>query len=345
MGDIRVGASSWADRRLLGSGWYPREANTTAGRLTYYAEHFDLVEVDTTYYAIPAVETTTAWVQRTPASFTFDVTAFGLFTGHPTPVSALPADLRPTHGPNRVRRTDLDPATWDRLWERFHEAITPIAAVGKLGVVLLRFPSWFARGDAARRRVLATARECAPFTVAVDLRHRSWFEDGNALDTMLFLQRHGISYCCVDMPPGHQGWQPPVLAAPADPAIVRFERHAPDRMRPDPERPDRDRPDRFRHTYTDGQVRWWIARLRQLAEDVSEVHVLLDNCCGDQAPRDAARLAALLTDVPAGRVSAHGGGASARSGGASARSGAGHEVNPPRPVSPAGGGRSAGGFR
>jgi uncharacterized protein YecE (DUF72 family) len=290
MGDIRVGASSWADRRLLASGWYPREVNTTAGRLTYYAEHFDLVEVDTTYYAIPAVETATAWVDRTPASFTFDVTAFGLFTGHPTPVSALPADLRPSGGPSRVRRTDLDPATWDRLWERFHEAIAPIADAGKLGVVVLRFPAWFARGDAARRRVLATARECAPHTVAVDLRHRSWFEGDHALDTMLFLQRHGISYCCVDLPPGHEGWQPPVLAAPADPAIVRFEGHA----------RDQDRPDRFRHSYAEGQLRWWVARLRQLAEDVNEVHVLLDNCCGDQGPRDAAKLAALLNPVPAG---------------------------------------------
>ena len=108
---------------------------------------------------------------------------------------------------------------------------------------------------------------------------------------MLFLQRHGISYCCVDLPPGYAGWQPPVLAAPADPAIVRFEGHT----------PDQNRRDRFRHAYADGQLRWWVARLKQLAEDVDEVHVLLDNCCGDQAPRDAARLAALLLNpVPAG---------------------------------------------
>jgi uncharacterized protein YecE (DUF72 family) len=234
-----------------------------------------------------------AWVERTPASFTFDVTAFGLLTGHPAPVSMLPADLRPAHGPGRgssVRRKDLDPGTWYRLWERFHEAVAPIAAAGKLGVLVLRFPTWFARGDAARRRVLATVRECAPHRVAVDLRHRSWFEGGNALETMLFLQRHGISYCCVDMPPGHEGWQPPVLAAPAAPALVRFEGHA----------PGQDRPDRFRHSYADGQLRWWVARLRQLAEDVDEVHVLLDNCCGDQAPRDAATLAARLNPVPAG---------------------------------------------
>ena len=99
MGHIRVGTSSFADRRLLASGWYPREVDTPAARLRHYAERFDLVEVDTTRYAIPAVETTTTWATATPGGFTFDVTAFGLLTGHPTRVSALPADLRPPGGP------------------------------------------------------------------------------------------------------------------------------------------------------------------------------------------------------------------------------------------------------
>ena len=71
MGRIRVGTSSFADRRLLASGWYPRDVDTPAGRLRYYAGHFDLVEVDTTRYAIPAVETTTTWATATPAGFTF----------------------------------------------------------------------------------------------------------------------------------------------------------------------------------------------------------------------------------------------------------------------------------
>jgi uncharacterized protein YecE (DUF72 family) len=288
MTDVKVGTSSWADRRLIASGWYPREVNTPAGRLAYYSDRFDLVEVDTTYHAIPAVETTTAWVDRTPPWFTFDVKAFSLFTGHPTPVSVLPKDLCPTSGPSRVRRKDLDPAVWDRLWERFHGAIEPVAAAGKLGVVLLQFPGWFARGDAARRRILATVRECGPVKVAVELRHRSWFEDGHALETLLFLQEHGISFTCVDMPPGHQGWQPVVLAASADPAVVRFEGHDREHAK------EHDTQHRFRHAYGDTQLRWWVARLRQLAED-GDVHVLLDNCCGDQAPGDAQRLVAVLS--------------------------------------------------
>src|SRR5687768_13100238 len=110
MADVKVGTTSWADRRLIASGWYPREVNTPAGRLAYYSERFDLVEVDTTYHAIPAVETTAAWVDRTPPWFTFDVKAFSLFTGHPTPADALPKDLRPAKDP--VRRQDLSRSAW-----------------------------------------------------------------------------------------------------------------------------------------------------------------------------------------------------------------------------------------
>jgi uncharacterized protein YecE (DUF72 family) len=290
MGDIRVGTSSFADRRLLASGWYPREVDTPAARLRHYAEHFDVVEVDTTRYAIPAVETTTTWATATPAGFTFDVTAFGLLTGHPTRLSALPADLRPSGGPGTVRRKDLDPALWRAIWDRFHEAVEPIVAAGKLGALLLPFPAWFARGDAARRRILATAdeaRAAGSHRVAVDLRHPSWFAGDRALETLLFLQEHRIGFCCVDAPA-----TPAVIAATAEPAIVRFEGHSRD------DAPGN--PDRFRHTHTDGQLRWWITRIKQLAEDVDELHVLVDNCCGDQGPRDAARLAEAFSPAARG---------------------------------------------
>ena len=95
MGQVQVGTASWTDRTLLESGWYPPEADTPEKRLRYYARQFGLVEVDATYYALPAEQTAAAWVARTPAGFIFDVKAFSLFTQHPTRVAALPKDLRP----------------------------------------------------------------------------------------------------------------------------------------------------------------------------------------------------------------------------------------------------------
>ncbi|SIN41991.1 DUF72 domain-containing protein [Micromonospora cremea] len=289
MGVIKVGTSSWADQSLLRSGWYPRSANTPAGRLAYYAGRFPLVEVDTSYYAIPAPEITQGWVDATPAEFTFDVKAFGLFTGHPTPVAALPRDLRPAGGPSRIRRRDLPERAYDELWSRFRAALDPLAADGKLGVVLLQFPPWLVRSAAAERRIAELAQRCRPWRVAVELRHGSWFDEEAAPATMDLLRAHDLSLVCVDMPQGHPSSVPPILTTTAEPAIVRFHGHS-DAWR------DGDKQDKFRYAYADGELRHWAGLLAELAGPADELHVLFNNCCAGQAQRDATRLAQLLTE-------------------------------------------------
>ena len=131
MGQVRVGTASWTDRTLIESGWYPPEADTPEKRLRYYARQFPLVEVDATYYALPAGQTAQAWAARTPAAFTFNVKAFSLLTQHPTPVAALPTDLRPAAektGKDRIYLKDLDAAVADQVWERFLAALDPLRA-------------------------------------------------------------------------------------------------------------------------------------------------------------------------------------------------------------------------
>ncbi|MBB5827673.1 DUF72 domain-containing protein [Micromonospora carbonacea] len=297
MGEIRVGTSSWADQLLLRSGWYPRAVNTPAGRLGFYAERFGLVEVDTSYYAVPAPETTAGWVAATPPGFTFDVKAFSLFTGHPTPVSVLPRDLRPAGGPSRVRRRDLPAGAYDELWSRFRAALEPIAAADRLGAVLLQFPPWLARSAAAERRIVETAARLRPWRVSVELRHGSWFADeATALRTLTHLREHDLSFVCVDMPQGFASSVPPILVATADPAVVRFHGHS-------AAWESGDKQDKFRYAYDERELRAWAELLTELAGGVDELHVLFNNCCGGQAQRDAARLAELVGEAavaPAG---------------------------------------------
>jgi uncharacterized protein YecE (DUF72 family) len=122
MGDIRVGTASWTDRTLIESGWYPPEADNPARRLRFCAERFPVVEVDATYYALPAETTAEAWAGRTPAGFTFNIKAFSLFTQHPTRIAALPADLRegvPDSGKGTVYLRQVAPAVADQAWDRF----------------------------------------------------------------------------------------------------------------------------------------------------------------------------------------------------------------------------------
>src|SRR3970040_738956 len=92
---ILAGTCSWADKTLVDCGrFYPPALKAPEERLRFYAPQFPLVEVDSSYYGLPAERNAALWVERTPAAFTFDVKAFRLMTQHPTPPSALPKDLR-----------------------------------------------------------------------------------------------------------------------------------------------------------------------------------------------------------------------------------------------------------
>ena len=70
MEKTRVGTASWTDKTLIKSGtFYPKQVNTAEGRLKFYAEHFNTVEVDSTYYAFPAERNAVLWAKRTPPEF------------------------------------------------------------------------------------------------------------------------------------------------------------------------------------------------------------------------------------------------------------------------------------
>jgi uncharacterized protein YecE (DUF72 family) len=97
--------------------------------------------------------------ERTPDGFTFNIKAFSLFTQHPTPVKALPADLREAAsqaGKDRVYLKDVDPAVADQAWDRFLAALEPLRGAGKLGAILLQFPPWFPISRANKDYILAT---------------------------------------------------------------------------------------------------------------------------------------------------------------------------------------------
>src|SRR5919201_911470 len=102
---IRVGVCSWADE-TLSKFWYPKGVTSGEERLRYYAERFETVEANSTYYRLPDPHMVEKWVERTPPGFTMHVKAFGVMTRHPVKVDQLPSDLRdvPTDARGRVDR-------------------------------------------------------------------------------------------------------------------------------------------------------------------------------------------------------------------------------------------------
>lgn len=281
-----MGTASWTDKTLLASGWYPKEAESAEARLGYYAKQFPLVEVDATYYSPPAEQTATLWVARTPPGFTFNIKAFSLLTGHPTKVSAIYKDLRPSTDKKNVYPDDLPAQSYEDVWTRFLSALDPLADAGKLGVILFQFPPWFTIRRSNKQYVLEVAKRCSPLRVAVEFRHASWFDGDNAAETLDFLRKHELPFVCVDMPQGHRSSIPPVVAATSDLAVVRFHGHS-DKWT------SKDIYEKFGYLYSTRELSDWAPRLRALADD-ADTHVLLNNCYSDYAQRNATELIELL---------------------------------------------------
>ncbi|HEX6452233.1 MAG TPA: DUF72 domain-containing protein [Trebonia sp.] len=286
MGQIRVGTAGWTDKTLIDSGWYPPDAATPETRLRYYAQQFPLVEVDSAYYALPAERTAAAWTARTPDGFTFNIKAFSLFTQHPTPVRALPADLRESAakaGKERVYLKDVDPEVADQAWDRFLAALEPLREAGKLGAILLQFPPWFPISRANKEYIVACAERAAPWRVCVEFRNRTWMTTDNQKETLDFLAAQRLPYVCVDMPQGYPNSIPPLLAATSDLAVIRMHGHS-DKWE------SKDIQERFGYRYSDEELAQWAGNVQRLAEDATETHVVFNNCYRDYAQDNARQL-------------------------------------------------------
>jgi uncharacterized protein YecE (DUF72 family) len=286
-----VGTAGWTDKSLIDSGWYPPDATTPEQRLRYYARQFPLVEVDSAYYALPAEQTAAAWAARTPAGFTFNVKAFSLFTQHPTPIRALPADLREAAGKSgkpRVYLKDVDPEVAGQAWDRFLAALEPLRQAGKLGAILLQFPPWFPISRSGKQYIAECADRVAPRRACVEFRNHTWMTPDNQKETLDFLAAHRLPYVCVDMPQGYPSSIPPVLAATSDLAVVRLHGHS-------AMWESKDISQRFRYRYSDEELAAWAVNVRHLAEDAQETHVVFNNCYRDYAHANARQLAEWLT--------------------------------------------------
>jgi uncharacterized protein YecE (DUF72 family) len=290
MGSIEVGTASWTDKTLLESGWYPATADTPEKRLAYYAKKFPVVEVDSTYYGPPAEQTTRLWAQRTPDGFTFNIKAFSLLTGHPTKVSAIYKDLRPETDKKNVYPGDLRPQAYEEIWTRFLSALDPLTEAGKLGALLFQFPPWFGIRKSNKEYLLEVAARCKPLTPVFEFRNASWFEGANRNETLDFLRAHRLAFVCVDMPQGYKSSVPPILAATAELAVVRFHGHS-DKWT------SKDIHEKFGYRYPEKELREWAPKLRKLADEAKRTQVFMNNCYSNYAQENASTLIELLEDV------------------------------------------------
>jgi uncharacterized protein YecE (DUF72 family) len=301
---VRIGTASWTDKSLIDSGkFYPSGAKKADERLAFYAENFPVVEVDSTYYGLPSEKNSELWVERTPDGFIFNVKAFALLTQHPTTAKGLPKDLReliPSEIGEKARYypRDLPSEVVEQSWTRFLEALRPLHQASKLGAILFQFPEWFPPSRANRDYVV----ECGDrleatlpgVAAAIEFRNERWMRSDEMQDrTLGLLSDHGLPFVCVDMPQGFPTSIPPVGAATAPLAMVRFHGRRNDTWGTRAVSVH----DKFGYDYDVQELAEWEPKIEQLASDAREVHVLMNNCYEDYAVRSARTMAQLLLEV------------------------------------------------
>ncbi len=301
-GTIRIGTASWTDPTMTASGvFYPSGADSAEERLQYYASRFPVVEVDATYYALPARRTAELWVERTPPDFIFDIKAHALMTGQPTETKRLPKDLREAlpediAAKSRLYAKDLPDDLRDAVWARFAEGLEPLAEAGQLGSILLQYPRWFFTSSENRDTIedAVERMRTAGLRPAVEFRNATWFNDKNLDRTLGFLGDRTIPLVLVDGPQGFKS-SVPALSASTSPelAVIRFHGRRAETWEA------RNIPvvERFRYLYDEGELADWVPRVREVAKASDEVHVLFNNCYANYGATNALQLAELLGDL------------------------------------------------
>lgn len=271
MSRILIGTCNWLDHK----GFYPPELEKSSRakeRLTYYAERFPIVEVDTTFYGIPKPGVAEQWVERTPEDFTFNVKAYRTLTGHGT------------------REEPKRPATKEE-WHDFQEMLTPLREAGKLGAVHFQFAPWITHSVKNREALLDVREHHPDDLIAVEFRHKSWYEPEALPQTEELLRELDMTLVSVDAPQLGSATVPPgIFITSKKLVVVRFHGRNYQRWY----HKGGTSADRFDYEYREPDFDRWKTWIRRADEEVDEMHLLMNTNAGDQGPRNAVTLIRVL---------------------------------------------------
>ena len=297
--EVRVGTAGWTDKTLTAAGvFYPPGADMAEDRLRYYASRFSMVEIDSTYYSLPAHKNAELWAERTPPGFIFDVKAHALMTGQPTEVDRLPGVLRgalplEVAEKKRIYGKDLPRKVYDRVWDLFKEALGPLRDAGKMGSILLQYPRWLGPSESNRDLILEAKQRLEGWSCAVEFRNSDWFAGGARDLTLQFLQEHDLPFVMVDGPQGTRSSVPPIVAVTSpDLALVRFHGRRTETW----EKPGVGVDERFRYLYSPDQLSEWHPRIMDAAGQARQIHVVMNNCHSNYGTTNALEFVRMLQE-------------------------------------------------
>jgi uncharacterized protein YecE (DUF72 family) len=223
------------------------------------------------------------WAERTPDGFVMHVKAFALMTRHPAKAEQLPTDLR-EHAPLDERgRVDRPPREFRaEVFARFRRALEPLRADGKLGGILLQFPSYVVYKDLSLDYLRWAIEQLRGDRALVEFRHRSWLDDENRARTLAFLEELGASHVIVDAPKTEaKNLVPTVVSMTSPLAYVRMHGRNVKTWNVR----GGSASDRFDYLYTPEELEEWFAPLRELSEGAEEAYVLFNNNRWSRSPK------------------------------------------------------------
>ena len=280
---VRIGTCSWADE-ALSKYFYPPKLPARE-RLAYYAQFFDTVEVDSTYYRLPAESMVEGWAERTPDGFTMHVKAFGLMTRHPVKVEVLPEDLRDAMPVDERGRVDRPPRELrGEVFRRFLGALEPLRAAGKLGGILFQLPPYVVFKEHSLDYLTWAKEQLGGDEMLVEFRHRSWLDDENRAETLAFLEDLGAAYVTVDAPRSDtaKNLVPTVPAVTAKTAYVRF--HG--RNLGTWNKRGGSAAERFDYLYSDEELEELVPTLAELAQQSERAFAFFNNNASSEDPEN-----------------------------------------------------------
>jgi uncharacterized protein YecE (DUF72 family) len=293
-GRIRVGTASWTDPGFIAD-WYPARLPARE-RLAWYARHFHLVEVNSSFYGVPPRSRVAEWCEHTPADFVFDVKLHRLLSRHSTRVELLPRGLRPLAGKG-THRVTLTPKLESALVEVFLEAIEPLRSAGKLGALLLQLSPSFG----PKRHALAELDHLIDLLgghkVAVELRNRAWTEGDRWEETVAYFRSRGVALVAVDGPPGSHFMIMPSRDVVTTPRLAYLRAHGRNTRG---YIAGRSVAERFDYDYSDAELEQIADRARALAGFAGDTHIIFNNNKSNYAPKAADRFQRIVAGQPAG---------------------------------------------
>ena len=282
---IRIGTSSWADPEFVRD-WYPPKL-PAAARLSWYAEHFDYVEVNSTFYAVPVKKVVNRWDSETPSNFLFDVKLHGLLSRHAVKTTSLPPDIRRDAQASPRGNLILTSKLERLVAERILAEVEPLREAGKLGAFLLQLSPSFSPHKHKLNELEQLASLFRDERLAIELRHRNWLTEPHREETLAFFQSKRLPLVLVDAPESEHFTVMPTENLVTSPKLAYLRLHGRN------ERgyiAGKSVAERFNYDYSDDEIAGVATRVRDLAEETEEIHVAFNNNYSLYAPKAALRL-------------------------------------------------------